>query len=319
MKDQLLAREILRLTFRVVPAVRTGSRLESQAITRQLDIALMSVGFKLSTDLIKDLNKTHSDYIQQRVSMILETVSGLTLTDITLDQCESSTTAWVQKIVDIIFDSRLRKQGLRLATGWIGTEELLEHAHKAHAYTDILDAHDQLTRSGTNRRRIFLQLGRTLSEEAHELYCTMAKRQIFTPDQKFFAQLAEYCLDHDQPSEIEPEQRTIINTVRVKNRREPLVQHPTDILRLACSLSGGDANLIQPTRFRSFPRSMRLLLMKSLHKIIAKDPRVLLDITHKNHRERWKRLGEQLHPHEYPELHYALEVFDVARGDMRIQ
>lgn len=34
-------------------------------------------------------------------------------------------------------------------------------------------------------------------------------------------------------------------------------------------------------------------------------------------REEWKRLGERLHPHEYPQWPYAAEVFAVARGEKK--
>jgi hypothetical protein len=34
-------------------------------------------------------------------------------------------------------------------------------------------------------------------------------------------------------------------------------------------------------------------------------------------REAWKRLGERLHPHEYPRWPYAAEVFAVARGELK--
>ncbi|MFD2349516.1 hypothetical protein ACFSTC_09245 [Nonomuraea ferruginea] len=72
----------------------------------------------------------------------------------------------------------------------------------------------------------------------------------------------------------------------------------TDVLRLACALSGGDVTLATPTRFRSFRRAERRALLRALDAVAT--PAKLGDVP--RHRERWKRLGERLHPHEYPLL-----------------
>ena len=104
--------------------------------------------------------------------------------------------------------------------------------------------------------------------------------------------------------------------MRLANDRPLLVDTVTDVLRLACALAGGDVSLAEPTAFRSLPRPLRKGLMTALESVVA-TPAKLGDVA--RHRERWKRLGERLHPHEYPELPHAQDVFAVARGDRRVR
>lgn len=67
----------------------------------------------------------------------------------------------------------------------------------------------------------------------------------------------------------------------------------TDILRLAVVLSEGDVSLAEPVKFRAFKRAERRLLLALLDR--CRTP--LEDMF--RHPERWKRLGERLHPGEY--------------------
>ena len=71
------------------------------------------------------------------------------------------------------------------------------------------------------------------------------------------------------------------------------VKTATDVLRLAAALSGGDVSLAKATRFKSMKRSQRKLLLGLLerHGDPAED---MLRWA-----ERWKRLGEVLHPGEH--------------------
>lgn len=67
----------------------------------------------------------------------------------------------------------------------------------------------------------------------------------------------------------------------------------TDVLRLAVVLSGGHQSLKKKTRFKSFSRKERRMLMGLLA-----DASGLLEAMHQRP-EMWKRLGERLHPGEY--------------------
>jgi hypothetical protein len=69
-------------------------------------------------------------------------------------------------------------------------------------------------------------------------------------------------------------------------------------------------------RLRSFSRHERRILLAALDAVVAGNRARLGDVA--QYAERWKRLGERLHPHEYPQWPGALEVFAVARGQIRV-
>jgi stress response protein SCP2 len=183
----------------------------------------------------------------------------------------------------------------------------------------MLAAHEQFIPSAKDRVTV-LRLGKSLPEEALDLYHSLAGSSVplNDSDREVLTQLAEVCLSDPQPDSIPVrENRAVINLVRVNNERVPIVDTPTDILRLACALSSGDLTLAEKTKFKSFPRKVRSLLMAALDSVIEIQPAKLADIN--QYREPWKRLGERLHPHEYPRLKYAQDVFAVARRDKRAQ
>lgn len=69
----------------------------------------------------------------------------------------------------------------------------------------------------------------------------------------------------------------------------------TDVLRLATALSDGDVSLAGKTRFRSFKRAERRVLLSLVER--CKNP--VEDMS--RHKGKWIRLGERLHPGEYGE------------------
>ena len=89
----------------------------------------------------------------------------------------------------------------------------------------------------------------------------------------------------------------------------PQLKSPTDVLRVAAVMSGGDVSLAAPTKFRKFSRRERRFFLRALE---ACD-----EITEDMLRWKgyWVRLGEILHPSEYmnrfPRVH---EAFDILRN-----
>ncbi|MEM7311778.1 MAG: TerD family protein [Planctomycetota bacterium] len=83
------------------------------------------------------------------------------------------------------------------------------------------------------------------------------------------------------------------------------VKTPTDILRLAAQLSGGDVSLASDTKFVTFNRAARRNILQSLDRM----PNPLEDM--QRYREPWLRLGERLHPGDYhsrfPSAHHAFQ------------
>lgn len=74
-----------------------------------------------------------------------------------------------------------------------------------------------------------------------------------------------------------------------------IVKTPTDVLRLAASLSGGDVTLVKTTKFKSMSRKIRKIMLECM------DTKTSTEIVDEMARyaNRWKRLGERLHPGEF--------------------
>lgn len=102
----------------------------------------------------------------------------------------------------------------------------------------------------------------------------------------------------------------------VQSRREdvlPLLDAhlttATDVLRLLCVWSGGEADLIEPPRMRSLPRGIRRRLLA----VLERCPRLVEDVL--RHPTAWKRAAETLHPFEHHTRHPRTTLaFAVLRG-----
>lgn len=99
----------------------------------------------------------------------------------------------------------------------------------------------------------------------------------------------------------------------IDNTEQELLKHSktaTDILRLASALSDGDISLAENTKFKSISKRNRKLLLSAIENIgfITED---ML-----RYQNRWKRLGEKLHPFEYKHrFPKCFEAFDIIRND----
>lgn len=81
-----------------------------------------------------------------------------------------------------------------------------------------------------------------------------------------------------------------------EEKTEVLAKHyktVTDVLRLAVSLSDGDISLAENTKFKSFSRKERRIIMS----LLAQCSNLEEDMW--RYREQWIRLGERLHPGEF--------------------
>ena len=89
----------------------------------------------------------------------------------------------------------------------------------------------------------------------------------------------------------------------------------TDVLRLITAMSDGDISLAQNTRFRSFKRRERRVLMALLAGCGNLEEDML------RYKNKWIRVGERLHPSEYGEAQFAkvTEAFYKLRNDVKIE
>lgn len=89
----------------------------------------------------------------------------------------------------------------------------------------------------------------------------------------------------------------------------------TDVLRLLTAMSDGDVSLAQNTKFRSFKRKERRVLMELLSGCGALEEDML------RYKNKWIRVGERLHPSEYSAAQFETVVtaFYKLRNNVKIE
>ncbi|MEU8622213.1 hypothetical protein [Streptomyces sp. NPDC048623] len=328
-----LERLVVRHTLRVPaphgptgPAGPAGSGGHGAAAARRFDVALMSVGFKLSAELFGALSACEEKTVTVLAARTLDTVRELVGDHVRHNTyfvdfpkgVPDTVAFWAGCLAEAFADEAARPAVLaRLGDGVLDLLTLPTYGRYQHAYEELLAAHDELVASAGDRVTL-LHLGGALTDEVSALYLALAGSRVPLGAEHLedLAVLAERQADEPQPEKIPVREiRAVINRARLKAGAPLLVDTVTDVLRLACALSDGDVGLREPTRFRAPSRASRRALLATLDAVVAADPAKLADVA--RHREAWKRLGERLHPHEYPQWPHAAEVFAVARGERK--
>ncbi|WP_405097259.1 hypothetical protein [Micromonospora sp. NBC_01412] len=325
----MLEKLIIQKTLRV-PA-STGAAGDGTPVARQLDAALLDAGFSASRALLEHIGTLAPapamDLAATVVSAVRELVGDHVQHNAYFigfpDGVPDTLEFWTDRLRAAVFtgggtatDAQLRDA---IASGGVNLLALPTYGTYQHTYAELLAAHDDLITAAGDRVTL-LHLGDAVEVEATRLYLGLAGSA--TPhgeaELAILSELAVACVDGAQPAKIPVrENRAVLNGIRLVLGR-PLVgvDTTTDVLRLACHVSGGDASLATPTRFRAFRRPERRMLLAALNEVVEACPDKLGDVV--RYAERWKRLGERLHPHEYDQWPYAREVFAVARGERRV-
>lgn len=293
-------------------------------MARQFDAALMSVGFKLSAEMLEHLSALSEAMVVRTAVRTLETVREMVGDHVRHNayfidfpaNVPDTLDFWIRCTAEALADDRTRTSTLQqLSTGVVNLLTLPTYGTYRHTYAEMLAHHDELIAAAGDRVTV-LHLGGALEDELSALYLTLAGSgtPLGEDGLRDLEDLAGHCADGPQPARIPVrENRALINRVRLLAGASLLVDTVTDVLRLACALVGGDVTLREPTRFRAVPRALRRALLAGLDAVVAAAPAKLADVP--AHREMWKRLGERLHPHEYPQWPHAADVFAVARGE----
>ncbi|MFG2470592.1 TerD family protein [Streptomyces canus] len=318
--ERLVIRHTLRLPS---PAGPVG---ESAVAARQFDAALMSVGFKLSADALRQLSGLSEATVVDTAGGALAAVREMAGDHVRHNVYFKDFPAnvpdtfefWMRCVREALENGKARSGVLaQLRNGVLNLLTLPSYGNYQHTYDEMLAAHDELTAAVGDRLTV-LHLGGALDDEVTALYLALAGSTTPLGDEHLadLKVLAEHCADGPQPDEIPVrENRAVVNEARLKAGSGLLLDTVTDVLRLACALSGGDVSLQEPTRFRALSRPARRALLAGLDSVVAAAPAKLADVL--AHREAFKRLGERLHPHEYPQWPRAAEVFAVARGEQK--
>ncbi|MFB6441300.1 hypothetical protein ACFCVY_31760 [Streptomyces sp. NPDC056411] len=317
-----LASLIIRHTHRLPSP--TGPTGDGDVVARQLDAALMSVGFKLSTDLLAHLSGLSAATVVETAVLALDAARAMVGDHVQHNvyfrdfptQVPDTFDFWQECIAAALADDATRDAtATQLRSGVLDLLTLPTYGNYRHTYAEMLAVHDELIAAAGDRMTV-LHLGGVLDDEVTAAYLALAGSTTPLGDEHLadLRALAAARVDGPQPEEIPiRENRAVVNAARLGVGADLLLDTVTDVLRLACALSDGDVTLQEPTRFRALPRPVRRALLAGLDGVVAAAPGKLADVP--AHRERWKRLGERLHPHEYPRWPGAAAVFAVARGE----
>ncbi|WP_329284551.1 hypothetical protein [Streptomyces sp. NBC_01455] len=313
---------VIRHTRRV--SSPKGSAGEGATAARQFDAALASVGFKLSAELLERLSGLSEAAVVHTARRTLATVSEMVGDHVQHNayfidfpaNVPDTEEFWMRCVTKALGDDTSRDNVLtQLAHGVLDLLSLPAYGRYQHTYEEMLAAQYELIASAGDRVTV-LHLGRDLDDELTDLYLALAgsTTPLGEDHLRDLKTLAERCALGPQPESIPVrENRAVVNEARLAVGADLLLDTVTDVLRLACALSGGDVTLQEPTRFRALSRPARRALLTGLDAVVAANPAKLADVH--AHREPFKRLGERLHPHEYPRWPHAADVFAVARGE----
>ncbi|MFI8889131.1 hypothetical protein [Streptomyces paradoxus] len=313
---------VIRHTHRL--PVPQGSAGEGAAAARQFDAALMDVGFKLSAELLERLSLLSEAAVLHTARRTLRTVREMVGDHVQHNSyfidfpanVPDTEEFWTQCVAQALGDEKHRENVLtQLTKGVLDLLSLPTYGRYQHTYEEMLAVQDELISSAGDRVTV-LHLGRDLDDELTDLYLALAgsTTPLGEEDLRDLKVLAGRCALGPQPEAIPVrENRAVVNEARLGVGAELLLDTVTDVLRLACVLADGDVTLQEPTRFRALSRPVRRALLAGLDAVVAANPAKLADVH--AHREPFKRLGERLHPHEYPRWPHAADVFAVARGE----
>lgn len=321
MLDALIIQKTLR-----VPAP-TGPAGDGAAAARQFDAALLSVGFKASRELMAHLSALEPAAVIDTAVPVLAAVRRLVGDHVEHDvyfkdfpaNVPDTMEFWLGLLSKALVNADGSSLPPILGIGGLNLLSLPGYGTYQHSYADMLAAHDAFVPAASDRVTV-LHLGGTAEEEARGLYGSLAgsTTPLAEDDLNLLGLLAALCADGPQPQAIPVrENRALINRVRLAHGKPLLVDTATDVLRLACALSGGDVTLQEPTRLVSLSRRDRRALLAALDAVVSSNPHALEDVPVR--REQFKRLGERLHPHEYPQYPNAAKVFAVARGELVVR
>ncbi|TAK56764.1 hypothetical protein EPO17_03755 [Patescibacteria group bacterium] len=309
-----------------VPSVWSGLPGNGEAMTRQLDVSLLSVGFKLSGELFRHLSVQSPAVVKDVAFRLIPVVNEMLGSHVPHnvyfknfpDKVPDTREFWLECICDAL--SKADSAAVvapQIAVGFVNLLDLPKYGECLHSYDEMVKCHDQFIPSIKDKIKV-LCLGNSLQDETVALYHELAGSSVplNDGDRKLISKLAKLCLDDRQPQMFPVrENKALVNQIRIQNGKSILVDTVTDVLRMACALSDGDVTLTEKTKFKSLSRKIRRGLMEGLSEVLVESPAKMVDVN--RHQEQWKRLGERLHPHEFP-LPVAKEFFAVARGDKAV-
>lgn len=323
-----MLQEIIKRTLRVPVNYFNDDDGDSTPIVTSLDSLLISNGFKLSPQLAAAMSSMDKNSCTNLSRNILDAIKELIGAHVKHNvyfkkfpaNVPNTDEFWCECILDALCNRESAEEIMvQLSEEYVNLLDLPKYGKYLHSYEDMVAVHEVFI-SHVNRKIKVLQIGGNYDEELTRLYHSLAGSSIplSESDRNLLSQLSEMCIESEQPKSIPMrENRALINTARIKANAPIIVDTVTDVLRLACHLSDGDVTLAENTKFKSFPRSYRRIILSALDSIAVNSPEKLADVN--IYCEQWKRLFERLHPWEYKQFKGAHTVHEAAMGVKKVR
>lgn len=296
----------LILSTRLVFPSLTKTAGKSGSVARQLDVTLMSNGFKLSDELLSFISKSSFEDSIRFSQTILDSVKKLVGSHV------KHTTYFIQFPKNV--PDTLDFWWTAIVSHFVGQPIYGQHLH---TYEDMLAYHKTLNVSKSTKFKI-VNLGASLESEVALSFVSIANSTV--PLNEKTRKDIGILLDYDATlvSLAHPtirENKAIINAIKLKNGIEIEVDTVVDVLRLAAELSGGDVTLATNTKFKNFPSSVRKGLVDAIDKVAVNNFKIEDGL---RFREQFKRLARQIHPRKTGGKN-AIKFFDVIGGSKKIK
>src|SRR5689334_331656 len=222
--SHLLEPLVLRHTHRIpLPAGPAG---QGDVVARQFDAALMSVGFKLSAELLEQLSGLSEGTVVDTAVRTLRTVREMAGDHVRHNvyfidfpaHVPDTFDFWTRCIAEALADDKTR-EGTRaqLRSGVVDLLTLPSYGTYRHTYAELLAAHDELIAAAGDRLTV-LHLGGTVEDEVRALYLALAgsSTPLGEDDLGDLGVLAGHCVDGPQPEAIPVrENRAVVNAARL--------------------------------------------------------------------------------------------------------
>lgn len=314
--EKSLIQAIIERTQRV-PRVgiflgKEETNADSEKVSRQLDIALISVGFKADSDLleyISGLTKVDAVQLSKETVNAVKTLVGDHVKHNTYfknfpDEVPDTIEFWTKLIEETY--------GEDSAELWNGNLlELNGYGKYQHTYEEMVRAHQPLVEK-SKRALKRVELGAPFQTEVNKLFISLAESAVplNENDKALLAKLASVSVKKPVNVPVR-ENKAIINSVYLDEGEPLVVDTVADVLRLAAFISDGDVTLTNKTRYKSFTHKQKRGMVKALSCI---EDNKLADVL--RYKEEFKRLNERLHGGKYPQIKRML---DIARGVEKIE
>ncbi len=306
-----------RLTF---PFVVSSLKGDSRALARQLDTALMQVGFKLSRALIAHLGTLDFSNALKASSLLLDGVKGLVGDHVAHNTYFKDFPKNVPDTLEF-WGQLLAEHYEQTGTITFNLLDFAAYGRYQHTYEEMLAVHDAFKPKG--RALKVINLGLSEREELENLCAYLAGSPVplNVEDRGLLEALYKAGFVKINGVDIPVrENRAIVNGLRltaVPNVSSITVDTVTDVLRVAAYLSGGDVTLTEKVKFKSFSRPVRRALTAAVDQVVGSAPEKIEDIN--TRKELFKRLAERIHPFEFKK-HYpeAVRAFQFASGDLKV-